>query len=181
MAKELISLNCIQDHLTAQDDPEAWKVILEVIIEEFEHRYRVDPHGKQPWFLRIGACSHWWRPHQARWTQAGGFAWPVGYSANGWPGPPKFDWSVILAFDGEHWKPVEKFSGNKHCVLRVTVPARNANHKQAAVHTMWSRSHEPIFYGFRNIDSRWVCVAASDEHTQGRIINIRKTADSTPV
>jgi hypothetical protein len=63
-----ISLNCVLDRLTTQDDPEAWKAILDVITEEFEERYRADVHGKHPWFLRIGVCSHWWRPHQARWT-----------------------------------------------------------------------------------------------------------------
>lgn len=181
MATELISLNYVLDHLTPQDDPEAWKTILDVIGEEFEERYRSDVHGKQPWFLRIGVCSHWWRPHQARWTRAGGFAWPVGYSANGWPGPPEFDWSVVLSFDGEHWKGGDRFSGNKHIVLRVAVPARTAKHRQAAVNTVWSNSHSPIFYGFRNINSKWICVAASDEDTQGRIINVRKSGDSTPV
>jgi hypothetical protein len=82
MTRELISLNCVLDHLTPQDDAEAWKAILGVIGEEFVERYRADVHVKQSWFLRIGVCSHWWRPHQARWAQAGGFAWPVGYSGN---------------------------------------------------------------------------------------------------
>jgi len=77
MGTELILLNYVRDHLTPQDDPEAWKAILDVISEEFEERYRAEVHGKRPWFLRIGVCSHWWRPHQARWTNAGGFAWPV--------------------------------------------------------------------------------------------------------
>ena len=175
MKTEHISLNCVLDHLTAQDDEAAWKTILSVIGEEFVEQYRAAIHGKQPWFLRIGVCSHWWRPHQARWTKAGGFAWPVGYkgSDNGWPGLPEFDWSVVLAFDGEHWKTVEKFSGNKHTVLRVAIPARTAKHKQAAVHTSWSMSHKPVFYGFRNIDDRWICVAASDEDENGRIINVQ--------
>ena len=173
MGEELVSLNCVLDRLTPQDDTEAWKIILAVIGEEFVARYRADARRKQPWFLRIGVCSHWWRPHQARWTQAGGFAWPVGYSGNGWPGLPEFDWSVVLAFDGERWKRVGKIAGNKHIVLRVAVPARTAKHKQAALHTSWSTSHEPVFYGFRNIDGRWICVAASDEHKQGRIINVQ--------
>jgi hypothetical protein len=172
MTTEFISLTCILHHLTPQDDPEAWKAILGVIGEEFAEQYRASVHGKQSWFLRIGACSHWWRPHQARWTQAGGFAWPAGYSGSRWPGPPELDSSVILSFDGEHWKRAEKFSGNKHVALRVTVPTRTAKHKQAAVHTVWSKSHEPIFYGFRNIDGRWISVAASDEHKEGQIIDV---------
>jgi hypothetical protein len=36
MTTQPISLNCVLDHLTPQDDPEAWKAILGVIGEEFE-------------------------------------------------------------------------------------------------------------------------------------------------
>ena len=172
MTTDSISIDCLEDRLTVEDDPGAWREFLAVIGEEFVERYRAEG-GKKPWFLRIGTCSHWWRPHQARWTAGGGFAWPVGYSGNGWPGLPALDWSVILSFDGEHWKKVEKFHGSRQVVLRVAVPARTARHKQAAVHTMWSTSHEPIFYGFRNVGDRWLCVAASDERTRGRIIDAK--------
>jgi len=172
VTNELISMDFVENRLTAEDDPGAWREFLAIIGEEFVERYRAHG-GKRPWFLRIGPCSHWWRSHQARWTAAGGFTWPVGYSANGWPGPPALDWSVILSFDGEHWKRVEKFSGNRHVVLRVAVPARTARHKQAAVHTIWSTSQKPIFYGFRNVGDRWLCVAVSDEREQGRIINAK--------
>jgi hypothetical protein len=170
MTGETISMNSIQDQLIAEDDPAAWKEILAVISEEFVERYRTCSTANRPWFLRIGTCSHWWRPHQARWTAAGGFAWPVGYSGNGWPGLPEFDWSVVLSFDGKQWERVEKCSGNKHVVLRVSVPARTARHKQAAVHTLWSTSHDPVFYGFRNLDGMWRCIAASDEREHGRIL-----------
>ena len=54
MGAELISLNCMLDHLTPQDDPEAWKAILDVISEEFEERYRAKQGEKESWFLRIG-------------------------------------------------------------------------------------------------------------------------------
>jgi hypothetical protein len=173
-----ILIDCFDDRLSEQDDPEAWTAFLATIGEEFIERYRTNG-GTKSWFLRIGTCSHWWRSHQARWTVSGGFTWPVGYSANGWPGLPAFDWSVILSYNGEHWKQVEKFSGNRQVVLRVAVPARTARHRQAAIHTVWSTSHEPIFYGFRNVGGRWRCVAASDERTHGRMVDVKlKTEQS---
>jgi len=172
MGTELISLNYMLDHLTPQDDSEAWKAILDVISEEFEERYRAKQGEKESWFLRIGACSHWVRPHQSRWLAAGGFALPIGYKgAAGWSnGLPEFDWSVILSFDGERWKRVDRFSGKKQIVMRVAVPARTARHRQAAIHTMWSTSHQMTLYGFRNVNQKWVCVAASDERKHGRIL-----------
>src|SRR6266567_1536761 len=44
--------------------------------------------------------------------------------------------------------------------------AWTARHKQAAVHTVWSTSGQLTLYGFRNVDGRWLCVAASDERKQ---------------
>ena len=168
MTAELILMKCLADRLTADDDPGAWQEILRALGEEFLERYRAKGTMKS-WIIRIGTCSHWWGPHKARWPTRGGFAAPVGYSGNGWPGLPELDWSEILAFDGEHWQRVEKFCGNKQVALRVAVPARTARHKQAAVHTMWSGSRTTIFYGFRNVGGRWQCVAASDERKNGRM------------
>lgn len=169
MTTDSLSIDALEDRLTVQDDPGAWREFLAIIGEEFVERYRVKGSTK-PWFLRIGTCSHWWRSHQARWAAAGGFTWPVGYSENGWPGLPALDWSVILSFDGKHWRRVEKPPGSRHVVLRVAIPARTARHKQAAVHTIWSTSQKPTFFGFRNVGDRWLCVAVSDERTGGRIL-----------
>ena len=170
-----IAMDYILDQLTTEDDPAAWKEVLSVLGEEFVERYRTQKGRKESWFLRIGACSHWWRPHQSRWTAAGGFALPVGYKdACGWSqGLPEFDWSLILSFDGEHWRRVHKFRGKKQIVLRVAVPSRTARHNQAAVHTIWSTFRELTFYGFRDFDGKWVCVAASDEDKRGRILDAR--------
>jgi len=172
MTTELISMKCVEDQLTEQDDPGAWEEILAVLGEEFLQRYRREATKKESWFLRVGACSHWVRPHQSRWTAAGEFALAVGYKgASGmlsW-GLPEFDWSVIVRFDGKSWERVDRFSGKKQMVLSAAVPTRTAQHRQAAVHTMWSASNERTFYGFRNHDHKWVCVAASDEHKNGRI------------
>ena len=52
--------------LDEDDDPELWQVALDRILTEFE---------KEPNLLvEVGRCSHWLRPHQARWTAGGGFA-----------------------------------------------------------------------------------------------------------
>jgi hypothetical protein len=178
MTNKLISMSHVEDRLTAQDDPGVWKEILAVLGEEFLQRYRAEQGEKESWFLRIGACSHWVRPHQSRWLAAGEFALPIGYKgAAGWSnGLPEFDWSVILSFDDERWKRVDRFSGKKQIVLRVAVPARTARHKQAAIPTMWSTSHQMTLYGFRRIDQKWLCVAASDERKHGRILYAEATA-----
>jgi hypothetical protein len=99
----------------------------------------------------------------------------VGYKdASGWShGLPEFDWSEIFSFDGDEWQNVRKFGGKKQMVLRVAVPSRTARHKQAVVHSIWSTSRELTFYGFRNFDGKWVCVAASDEQKHGRILDKR--------
>ena len=76
VTNELISMNQVEDRLTAQDDPGVWKEILAVLGEEFLQRYRAEQCEKESWFLRIGACSHWVRPHQIRWLAAGGLRCP---------------------------------------------------------------------------------------------------------
>ena len=163
-----IPIKFVADRLTAQDDPKLWEVVLAVLSEEFLDRYRKGDGGKEVRHLQVGVCSHWLRPHQTRWTKAGGFAYPNGYQ--GGSCLPGFDWSVILAFDGEHWERVNRFPGKKQIVLRVAVPTRSARHKQAAIHATWSTSHGHTAYGFRNIDGAWACVAASDEDKNGYIL-----------
>ncbi len=176
MTGEFNLMNYVEDQLREDDDPAAWNTILAVIAEEFAARYCAESDAKQTWFMRIGSCSHWLRPHQTRWTAAGGFAWPVGYKdTSGWSrcGTPEFDWSVALFFDGRAWTRVQRFSGKKQIILRVAVPSRTAKHRQAAVHTVWSTSRQRIFYGFRNVDGIWRCVAASDEEQRGRILGVK--------
>jgi NAD(P)-dependent dehydrogenase (short-subunit alcohol dehydrogenase family) len=50
-----------------------------------------------------------------------------------------------------------------------TEPARSARHKHAVVHTRWIPGAETVFYGFRNLDGKWKCVAASDEDLRGQM------------
>ena len=173
MRDRRVSLKAVENRLTPQDDSQLWEKVLHVLGEEFVARYDAEASPRESWFLRIGVCSHWVRPHQSRWTAAGGFAWAVGYKgASGWShGLPDFDCSLILSFDGEHWKRVEKFSGKRQVVLRVAVPTRTARHKQAAVHSIWSTSHSFTLYGFRKSGGEWRCVAATDEIRRGRIFD----------
>jgi hypothetical protein len=116
--------------------------------------------------VQVGRCSHWLRPHQTRWTADGGFAWPTGYG-NGTGGfskdaLPEFDWSVMLAWTGEHWETARMKSARP--ALRVTIPSRTMWHRQAAVHTVWmtAREKERRFYGFRKRDDVWRCTAESE-------------------
>src|SRR5258707_11620091 len=93
----------LADHLTPEDDPKLWETVLAVLNEELLQRYCADGGGKKAWYLRVGACSHWVRPHQSRWTAAGGFFWAVGDEGGAgvlWDGVPEFVWSGVLAFDG---------------------------------------------------------------------------------
>lgn len=151
--------------LNAEDDPELWKVVLSVLLEEFRYRHAVVGKDTEC-FLQIGACSHWFRPHQSRWTVAGGFAWPTGYlGGKGFlhHGLPEFDWSVTFRLAAGKWQPVSKFSGKRKLILRATVPTRTVRHKQAAIHTLWLPANDLIFYGFRKLRNVWQCVANSEE------------------
>jgi len=101
--------------LGEEDAPELWKAVISVLLEEFRFRHPKIQEGTES-FLHIGACSHWFRPHQSRWTAAGGFAWPIGYGgAQGFlhNGLPDFDWSVTFRLTNGNWRPVARFTGKK--------------------------------------------------------------------
>jgi hypothetical protein len=148
-------LDLFLKHLTADDDPACWQVILETVLADVD---------KQPGILvEIGCCSHWLRPHQSTWTADGRFALPVGYGSGGLRALPQLDWSVVLQWTVETWEPVQRES-LKH-LLRVAIPARTARHRQAAVHTLWMTGKEKQrrYYGFRRKDGQWECTAVSGE------------------
>ena len=120
----------------------------------------------------VGCCSHWARPHQSRWTAAGGFALPEGYGdGEGFLGGlPNLDWSVTLQFNSNQpgWvcplqSPTKRFSS-----VRLAIPSRTARHLQAAVHAIWSpatldvKHKRTVFYGFRKSESGWQLVARSE-------------------
>ncbi|MHB8640658.1 MAG: hypothetical protein ACYDBL_12775 [Candidatus Acidiferrales bacterium] len=149
--------------LDAEDDPVLWRAALTVLKDEFLAQYK-EGRGRN-WVFAVGRCSHWVRPSQSRWTAAGGFAFPEGYRNS----HPEFDWSVIFRLQERRWLALEKFSGKRQTSFRAAVPARTARHKQAAVHAKWSNAQGPVFYGFRNQNGHWKCVAVSDERLRGPV------------
>jgi hypothetical protein len=177
MPEELLAKSSYQElilsHLSDEDDAEFWMAAISVLFRDVEVDL-AESRLKSEVYVQIGACSHWLRPHQTRWTAAGGFALPVGYGESdpGYSysrsGLPEFDWSIALHQDLEHqtWRPVEKFAGKRHFIFRVALPTRTKRHPQAAIHTIWlpsrpsdGESKFTRFYGFRKVDGAWDCVA----------------------
>ncbi len=150
--------------LGADDDPRLWEVALKVLADEFLRRYN-GAAKNQKWIFVVGACAHWVRPHNSLWNAAGAFVYPEGYLNS----LPELDWSVLLSYQNQRWALIKKLPGKKQTVFRVSIPARSMRHKQAAVHTQWSASQVPVFYGFRKLDGSWKCVAASDERSEGSV------------
>ncbi len=92
--------NVFSDLLDEDDDPDLWQAGLDRILSEFEKGDHL--------FVEVGRSSHWLRPHQSRWTENGGFAWPAGYGSGsgGFTNSaiPQFDWSVVLERTGTSWE-----------------------------------------------------------------------------
>jgi hypothetical protein len=152
-----VTTNWFSEFLDQDDDPELWQVALNHILTEFEEEPSV--------LVEVGRCSHWLRPHQARWTAGGGFAWPTGYGSGtgGYSisALPQFDWSVVLGWTGSNWEPMKRRS-IRHS-LRVTIPSRTKRHQQAAIHTLWhtGKEKEVVFYGFRRREQGWIWTAST--------------------
>lgn len=162
--KNPILFETVEPRLVADDDPALWRAVLFVLADELAQRQAEESRGAV-WAMVVGACSHWMRPHQTRWTAAGGFAYPKGYKDS----VPKLDWSVIFVFGNQEWKAAKKLPGKNITVFRAAIPARTARHKQAAIHTRWTPNGETVLYGFRKVSDKWQCVAASDEKSKGPI------------
>src|SRR5260370_27480634 len=166
----------LEERLSAEDAPALWEQVLKALAEDASMVEAV----KDGWqlYAEVGVCSHWLRPHQSRWTAAGGFVYPTGYGYGdgkgfnpGRAGLPRFDWSVTLQFSPASmgWVvPVELPTKHFNSV-RVAVPSRTARHRQAAVHTLWSprtldAKHErTVFYVFRNLNGACELKACSNE------------------
>lgn len=157
----------IRERLATDDDPTLWVVVLRAVAED---ALVLQAHtGRSKLYAVIGSCSHWVRPHQSRWTAAGGFALPVGYGdGEGFlRGLPNLDWSVTLQFDrGETgWVTPEQPPTKRFKSVRLAVPARTSRHRQAAVHAVWSpgtldsKQKRTVFYGFRNCADGWKLLA----------------------
>ena len=154
------------------DDDALWRTAVSAIYRDAEYLCRYNPRKRAVRTI-IGACSHWLRPHQTRWTADGGFAWPSGYQASTHSrhGVPEHDATLAFTWDpgATEWAPERDPAPRSALTLRVTVPTRTRRHAQAAVHTLWTPGPPPDpnrpmcqFYGFRRIDGAWVLRATSD-------------------
>jgi hypothetical protein len=123
----------LRERLSADDDPALWEQVLKVLAEDSSILEAVTD-GSQL-YAEVGVCSHWLRPHQTRWTAAGGFAWPVGYGGTGFSrtGLPLFDWSVRLQLNPAPigWVIPEKLPTKRSISIRVAVPSRTTRHRQS--------------------------------------------------
>jgi len=151
-----LPLEIIETRLTADDDPEFWQAALPILADEFATMV-AKPGSEKDWAMRIGACSHWRRPHQERWTLAGGFAWPSENRTF-----PKLDWAMTLLYRDGKFLPVPKLPGKGIRLFQVAIPSRTRQHKQAAVRARWGNDGESVLFGFRCINAKWKCVAVSD-------------------
>jgi hypothetical protein len=159
----------LRERLSAEDDPALWEQVLKVLAEDASILEGVSDSLQL--YAEVGVCSHWLRPHQTRWTAAGGFAWPVGYGGAGFSrtGLPLFDWSVTLQFNPAPigWVIPEKVPTKRSISVRVAVPSRTTRHRQAAVHTLWpprtldAKRERAVFYGLRNLNGVWELKACS--------------------
>jgi hypothetical protein len=159
-AELLLSLT--KEHLQASDDESLWMAASGVLVKEFLSGPLKGDYN----FLQIGLCSHWLRPHQTRWTAAGGFAWPSGYgggSGSSRSGLPEFDWSVTLHFKNDGWKAIDHPGGKRARVLRVAIPARTVKHNQTVMDLRWLPAKGSIFLGWRKDASGNWSVAAEKE------------------
>lgn len=159
--------------LAATDDPALWVRVLRAVSDDASGL--PDNHTKM--YAIVGSCSHWLRPHQSRWTAAGGFAWPAGYGDGAGliiGQVPELDWNVTLQFefDEVEWGSPQNAPTKRFRSVRIAVPSRTARHRQAAVHAVWSagtldpKDKRTVVYGFRKLESGWRLVARH-EHGEG--------------
>jgi hypothetical protein len=163
----------VGEQLSEEDDPALWEQVLKTVAEDASVLQVADHRSHL--YAEVGVCSHWLRPHQTRWTAAGGFAWPVGYGGTRFSrsGLPGFDWSVKLQFNQDllGWIVPSEVPTKRFSFVRIAIPARTMRHRQAALHTLWSpktldaRRKRTVFYGFRNLSGVWELVARSKEMT----------------
>jgi len=165
--KLIVPFETIEAKLTADDDRAFWQTALAVLADEFANRHD-EESAKGDWAIVVGACSHWKRPHQTRWTAAGGFAYPEGYREYF----PKLDWSMTMIYRGGQLIPVGKLTEKRVNLFQIAIPSRTLRHKQAAVHTRWSTGSKSVLFGFRKLNGKWKCVAVSDEKVRGPVAPI---------
>lgn len=165
MGAELL-VSVTSEYLRPDDDPALWKAASVPLVREFLN----GPLKEKENFLQLGCCSHWLRPHQTRWTDAGGFAWPSGYGGNSgfsrW-GMPEFDWSMTALFEGGVWKRIDHPKGRRPIILRIAVPNRTQKHNQAVMALRWSPVKSHLFLGWRKDSAQtWNLLAESEWRTE---------------
>jgi hypothetical protein len=162
----------VEEQLSEEDDPALWTQVLRTVAEDASVLQAAN--NRAHLYAEVGVCSHWLRPHQTRWTAAGGFAFPIGYGHAqnfGRHGLPNFDWRVILQFNPAlvNWSAPSELPAKRFRSVRIAIPARTTRHCQAAVHTLWSprtldaRLKRIVLYGFRNLSGVWALKARSKE------------------
>jgi len=155
----------LEARLSEGDDPALWVQVLKAVAVDAS--VLQVPAQRSRLYAEVGACSHWLRPHQTRWTAAGGFAFPSGYGHFRLSGLPGFDWSVKLQFDSAlpGWIVPGESQMKRFNSVRIAIPARTTRHRQAAIHSLWSpgtldaKQSRPVLYGFRNLNGIWELVA----------------------
>jgi len=153
----------VVQHLTADDDLDCWDIVTRAILTDAVTMWQ---ESGDDVVAQIGSCSHWIRPHQMRWRNAN-LAWPMGYDKTTtgffFSALPEHDWSEYVRWNGTDWEPGRP--KRRSLILRISIPARTARHKQAAVHTIWtprspqSRSKFLKLFGFRNGRLGWTMTA----------------------
>ena len=159
----------LEQKLGADDDPALW---IELLRAASDDASALLVRGGSRLYAIVGSCSHWARPHQARWTAAGGFALPEGYGDGEGLlyGIPNLDWNVTLQFgpDQPGWVCPLQPPARGFRSVRLAIPSRTTRHRQAAVHAIWSpgtldaKHKRTVFYGFRKSESGWKLVARSE-------------------
>ena len=156
--------------LAATDDPDLWVQVLRAVADDASEL----PDNHTRMYAIIGSCSHWLRPHQSRWTAAGGFALPTGYGdgAGLMIGQlPNLDWKVTLQFEFNEaqWFSPQNTPTKRFRSVRIAVPSRTARHRQAAIHAVWSagtldpKDKRTVFYAFRKVEAGWRLVARREQ------------------
>lgn len=184
--------------LCGEDDTALWSAVVNTIYTDAYALCR-SVTGRGRVLTQLGRCSHWLRPHQTRWPEGGGFAWPTGYDGHRFSrsGLPEFDWFRLWEWlpDSGGWEAVNGAPQPGHLLFRVAVPSRSRRHRQAAVHSVWQPGPPPRpqvqlsqFYGFREQEG-WLCtayrgtgdwvyeLAAVDQDTQSSAKVIREVSD----
>ncbi|MDZ4685053.1 MAG: hypothetical protein SH850_08175 [Planctomycetaceae bacterium] len=159
----------IVPEIDAEDDADLWSAAIGHIMADAQFLCE-NAATTQAVFTEIGRCSHWVRPHQARWTADGGFAWPSGYGGSGFSlsGLPEWDWSLIWQWnaDGHKWQSTGQPLGKRRLQLRISIPSRTVRHDQAAIHTIWrpgcpTMPNQSVrqLYGLRKLNGAWLVTA----------------------